>query len=60
LGLQHKSILEKFQNQIDSVKQTKILLSEGDILIINNNRMLHGRNSFPKNSNRWLTRYWIS
>lgn len=60
LGLHYKSILKKFQNQIDSIEQTKILLSEGDILIINNKRMLHGRNCFPKNSNRWLTRYWIS
>ena len=59
LGLQHKSILEKFQNQIKSIKSIEIQLSEGDILIIDNQRMLHARNGFLENSNRWLTRYWI-
>jgi len=59
LRFQHKSILEKFQNQLKSIKSIEILLSEGDILIIDNQRMLHARNGFFENSNRWLTRYWI-
>jgi hypothetical protein len=51
--------LKKFEEAIKKEKKECLLLSEGDILIIDNNRMLHGRSSFPKNSCRWLTRYWI-
>lgn len=59
LDSQHRLILEKFQNQIDSIKPIQILLSEGDILVVDNQRLLHARKGFPENSNRWLTRYWI-
>ena len=51
--------LKKFESGIKEGKKESILLYEGDILIIDNNRVLHGRSSFPKNSGRWLTRYWI-
>jgi hypothetical protein len=54
-----KNVLKEFMLDIKKVKPIQLKLSEGDVLIINNHRMLHGRNPFPKNSNRWLTRYWI-
>jgi hypothetical protein len=58
--IKHKKALEKFENLIMAIDPVKILLSEGDLLIIDNHRMLHGREGFPSASNRWLTRYWLS
>lgn len=57
--IKHKKTLSQFEDQIKSTEPIKILLSEGDLLIIDNHRMLHGREAFPQNSNRWLTRHWI-
>lgn len=57
--IKHQKALTKFEEEIKSTEPTKLLLSEGDLLIIDNHRMLHGREAFPQNSNRWLTRYWI-
>jgi hypothetical protein len=58
-SIKHQRALSKFQELIKSIEPIKILLSEGDLLIIDNHRMLHGRSAFPEKSNRWLTRYWI-
>ncbi|MCF8423849.1 MAG: TauD/TfdA family dioxygenase [Bacteroidia bacterium] len=58
--IKHKKALEKFENLIEYTEPNKVLLSEGDLLIIDNHRMLHGREGFPSASNRWLTRYWLS
>lgn len=57
---QHQKALEKFEAELQLTKPITLLLSEGDLLIIDNHRMLHGRNGFPTASNRWLTRYWLS
>lgn len=56
---EHQNILHRFEELIASATPTKLLLSEGDVLIIDNHKMLHGRQGFTKNSNRWLTRFWI-
>jgi len=58
-SIKHQKALAKFEELIKSLEPIKILLSEGDLLIIDNHRMLHGRSAFPEKSNRWLTRYWI-
>jgi hypothetical protein len=55
----HQQALGKFQQDLRSTQPTRLLLSEGELLIIDNHRMLHGRDGFPSKSNRWLTRYWI-
>lgn len=55
----HKA-LSQFENLLEGTEPTKVMLSEGDILFIDNHRMLHGREGFPANSNRWLTRYWLN
>lgn len=52
--------LEKFNNDLQAIQPIEILLSEGDLLIIDNHRMLHGRKGFPAGSDRWLTRFWLS
>ena len=57
--IKHQKALEMFEQEIKSAEPIKILLSEGDLLIIDNHRMLHGREGFPSHSNRWLTRYWL-
>jgi len=58
--VKHQKAVALFEEKIRSVTPARILLSEGDLLIIDNHRMLHGREGFPSNSNRWLTRYWIN
>jgi hypothetical protein len=55
----HQNALSKFEEGIKAAQPSKLLLSEGEVLIIDNQRMLHGREGFPSRSNRWLTRYWI-
>lgn len=57
--IKHTRALEKFQQELLEAEPLEILLSEGDMLVIDNHRMLHGRAGFPPNSNRWLTRYWL-
>ncbi len=58
-SIRHEKALSSFELKFIHTKIEKILLSEGDLLIIDNHRMLHGRNEFPIKSNRWLTRFWI-
>lgn len=57
--LKQAKAIEKFQQELLESKPIELLLSEGEMLIIDNHRMLHGRAGFPSNSNRWLTRYWL-
>ncbi len=57
--IKHQKALQKFEEEVKSATPIKLLLSEGDLLIIDNHRMLHGREAFPADSNRWLTRYWL-
>ena len=57
--LKHTKAVEKFQQRLLTVQPIDMLLSEGEMLIIDNHRMLHGRAGFPTHSNRWLTRYWL-
>lgn len=37
----------------------RIRLKEGEVLVVDNGRWLHGRDRLPENSNRLLQRYWI-
>ena len=60
IGSKEKQAYAWFQEQIKSTSKIEIKLSEGDWLIIDNHRMLHGRRGFEKKSNRLLTRYWLS
>jgi hypothetical protein len=59
ISIKHQKALDVFEDEITKVKPREILLSEGDLLIIDNQRFLHGRTAFPEKSNRWLTRFWI-
>lgn len=55
----HQLMVQRFKEDVARATPSELKLSEGDLLIINNHRMLHGRNAFQAQSNRWLTRYWI-
>ncbi len=59
-GSKYLQALVWFENQLSVADKIEIKLSEGDWLLIDNHRMLHGRNSFPADSGRMLTRYWIA
>lgn len=55
----HEALLA-FEAEMGKVDhKRKILLKQGDALLIDNGRMLHSRAPLPDNSCRWLTRYWI-
>jgi hypothetical protein len=60
INSKEKQAYSWFINSIKSASKIEIKLSEGDWLIIDNHRMLHGRKGFEKKSNRLLTRYWLS
>jgi len=49
----------KFKRIVDEMKKTEIRLNENDVLIIDNDRMFHGRTEILGNKNRHLKRFWI-
>ena len=55
-----KKVFELITEYIHQPKnQIRIKLEKGDLLIINNFRVLHGRTSFDNNSNRTFYRFWF-
>lgn len=54
LSLFYKYIQSKIDNS-----RIPILLNQGEILIIDDTRVLHGRGVLNPNSERWLKRLWI-
>lgn len=57
-----RAALVALQNAISvqSISPISVLLSPGDVLLIDNHRMLHGRGSIRKDSKRELLRIWIA
>lgn len=56
---QNPAMLE-FQRLIKLIQPFKINLKEGDILIVNNHRVFHGRTAIEGSKDRFLKRFWIS
>ena len=52
--------LKKLSADLQAAIPFEILLCEGDLLIVDNHRILHGRKAFPAGAGRWLTRFWLS
>ncbi len=50
--------LHTFRGAIKS-REFEIKLRQGDMLIVDNRRMLHGRKAINENQERFLKRYWI-
>ena len=55
-----KSLLERFQTLIRKAKHHIIPLKKGDILLVDNGRVLHGRMPIEAGEERLLKRYWVS
>ena len=51
---------ESFRNKISLIEEITIRLQSSDLLIIDNRRMLHGRNAIKGDKNRFLKRYWVN
>lgn len=54
-----KDVIKKYQKLTNEIEYIKVKLDPSDILIINNNRMLHGRTAIEGSKNRFLKRFWI-
>jgi hypothetical protein len=58
-------ICDDTQNALKEIESTlqsmaiKILLAKGDVLVINNKKLVHGRDALLGSPNRFLKRYWI-
>lgn len=49
----------RFKRIIDEMKKTQIRLNKNDVLVIDNDRMFHGRTKILGDKNRHLKRFWI-
>lgn len=60
LSTAQKTALREFYEISNTVSQHEYNLAEGEVLIVDNRRMLHGRSALTEDSIRHLIRYWIS
>lgn len=58
---EHAQVLDDFDECLASptTRRHVVRLDPGDALVLDNRRMLHGRDALEPGSPRWLTRYWI-
>ena len=56
---QHRESFDRFHAAVKAVQPIYIRLESGESLLIDNNRMLHGRVSLENDSPRILQRYWF-
>ncbi len=59
---EHKRIMTKFYNELELVtkkEKIEIRLNPGEMLFIDNGRLLHSRRALPQHSKRCLNRTWI-
>ncbi|CAC9617053.1 hypothetical protein [uncultured Gammaproteobacteria bacterium] len=49
----------KFRSVVDKMEKIEIRLNTNDVLIIDNDRMFHGRTKISGDKNRHLKRFWI-
>ncbi len=49
----------RFRSKAESIAPIAIKLSPGDILVIDNRRMLHARKAIAEDSHRHLIRFWV-
>lgn len=55
-----KSAFMAFRAAITKETPVEMKLKKGDVLIIDNHRILHGRREIRGNQNRFLKRFWIN
>jgi hypothetical protein len=56
---EEREALNAFRTALDQVPRQRIKLQPGDVLVIDNGRMLHGRTAIEGNKQRLLKRYWV-
>jgi alpha-ketoglutarate-dependent taurine dioxygenase len=56
LRTDQRELLEMFTEVVDGVEGISVSLAEGDVLLIDNRCVLHGRTEFDPRSPRWLRR----
>jgi alpha-ketoglutarate-dependent taurine dioxygenase len=54
-----KQALDNFRTCLQNALPTQIRLEKGDILIVDNRRVLHGRTAITGSQDRFLKRFWI-
>lgn len=55
-----RSALESFQRALHRVEMANFRLAPGDVLVIDNRRMLHGRTAITGSRDRLLIRHWLA
>jgi 3-phosphoglycerate kinase len=59
LAGEENNAIESLQQCIHASKKTSIRLNPGDVVIIDNRRVLHGRAAISEHTTRHLKRAWI-
>ncbi|MBA2664111.1 MAG: TauD/TfdA family dioxygenase [Bradymonadaceae bacterium] len=54
-----RSALMRFRSALDAAPRRELRLQPGDVLVIDNHRVLHGRTAISGQGRRHLVRYWI-
>ena len=54
-----RGALHRFKQLLGEATTMRLRLAPGDLLVIDNHRMLHGRSAIEPQSERHLVRYWI-
>ena len=60
LAGKERAAFEAFARALHVVPQKRIKLTSGDVLVVDNHRMLHGRTSIKGTRTRLLNRYWLA
>jgi len=56
---EQKAAFMSFRKAIETQEPVSIKLNQGDVLIVNNHRILHGRREIKGHQKRLLKRFWI-
>lgn len=59
LNARQTAAAEAFRRGVEEAEEVQIRLEPGDLLVIDNRRILHGRTAIKGNKNRLLKRYWV-
>lgn len=57
---EQKEAFDAFSEEVGAGPTVQLRLEPGDLLAIDNRRMLHGRTAIEGRPTRWLRRYWLS
>lgn len=58
LPTSHEVAIRAFRDAVEAAPHRRATLMRGDLLVLDNTRMLHGRTAF-EDDDRWLHRFWL-